>query len=100
MNGKSKCSVIHVGKKNILCPTLLVYGSIVGMVTEDTYLRDIISGDGKNANNMNSRVGKGLGIITEVVKILEKISYGQQYFKIGLLLRESIYLNQSLLIVI
>ena len=51
VNGKSKCNVIHVGKKNTLCPTLLVHGSIMGRVTEDTYLGDIISGDRKNTKN-------------------------------------------------
>ena len=51
VNGKSKCNVIHVGKKNTLCPTLLVHGYIMGRVTEDTYLGDIISGDGKNTKN-------------------------------------------------
>ena len=45
--GKSKCNVMHVGKKNHLCPTLMVHGTIMGQVTEATYLGDIISHDGK-----------------------------------------------------
>ena len=91
--GKSKCNVMHVGKKNHLCPTLMVHGTIMGHVTEATYLGDIISHDGKNTKNVNSRVAKGLGIITDIMNMLGKLSFGQHYFKMGLLLRESMFLN-------
>ena len=91
--GKSKCHVIHISKKNHLCPTLMVHGTVMEKVTEDTYLGDIISHDGKNSKNIDNRVAKGLGIITDIMNILEKVSLGQHYFRIGLLLRESLFLN-------
>ena len=65
----------------------------MGRVAEDTYLGDIISHDGKNTKNVKSRVGKGLGIVTDIMNILGKVSLGKHYFKIGLLLRESMFLN-------
>ena len=92
-NGKSKCHVMHIGKSNVLCPTLQVHGTDMSQVTEDTYLGDIISCDGRNTKNVQNRIGKGLGKITEIMNILEKISVGHQNFKISLLLRESLFLN-------
>ena len=95
-NGKSKCNVLHVGKMSDLCPTLQVHGTNMNHVTEDTYLGDVISNDGRNSKNIKCRVGKGLGKITEIMNILEKISLGESYFRIAMLLRESIFLNSVL----
>ena len=65
-------------------------------VTEDTYLGDVISSDGKNQKNISSRIGKGLGKITEVMNMLDKIPLGIEYFKIALILRESNFLSSLL----
>ena len=35
-NGKSKCHVMHIGKKNMSCPDLKVHGTPVGLVTWGT----------------------------------------------------------------
>ena len=92
-NGKSKCHKMHVGKENMLCPDLKVHGTKMGQVTEDTYLGDIISHDGSNLKNIKSRVGKGLGIISQIENILETVSFGCYYFEIAMTLRESLFLN-------
>ena len=55
-DGKTKCHKIHVGKRNEFCPTLQVHGTKMPEVTNDTYLGDIISGDGTNKLNIESRV--------------------------------------------
>ena len=62
-------------------------------VTEDSYLGDIISGDGKNTKTIEKRISKGLGIISEIMNILEKVTLGEFYFPTALLLRESMFLN-------
>ena len=85
-----------MGRKNALCPNLQVHGTDMGHVNELTYLGDIISGDGKNTKNINSRIAKGHGKINDIMEILEKTSMGQDYFKIALLLRESMFLNSIL----
>ena len=95
-NGKSKCHVMHIGKPSKLCPPLQVHGTKMSHVTEDTYLGDVISCDGKNSKTVKSRIGKGLGKITEIMNMLENIPLGQHYFRIALLLRESIFLNSIL----
>ena len=59
-------------------------------VTEDTYLGDIISEDGKNAKNIKSREAKGVGIISEIKNMLETIMLGEHFFSTALLLRERV----------
>ena len=95
-NGKSKCHKMHIGKENFLCPDLKVHGTRMGQVQEDVYLGDIISHDGSNSKNIKSRVGKGLGKISDIVNILETVSFGSHYFEIAITLRESMFLNAIL----
>ena len=40
-------------------------------VTSDCYLGDIISSDGKNKLNIEARVAKGLGIVSQIMDILK-----------------------------
>ena len=95
-DGKTKCHKIHVGKRNNFCPVLEVHGTKMPEVTSDTYLGDIISGDGSNRLNIESRVSRGQGKIAQILSMIGKISLGKHYFKIALLLRESIFLSSVL----
>ena len=65
-------------------------------VTEDVYLGDILSCDGKNTKNVRSRISKGLGIINQIFKMLENITFGSHFFEIALLLRDSMLINGTL----
>ena len=65
----------------------------MGQVTEDTYLGDIVSQDGSNLKNVRSRVGKGIGIISQIMTILETVSFREYYFQIAMTLRETMLLN-------
>lgn len=62
-------------------------------VLEDTYLGDIVRADGKNFSNVQSRMSKGLGIISQIMTILQTVSFGEKYFHIALSLREAMFLN-------
>ena len=93
IEGKSKCHKIHVGGKKESCPELKVHGTIIESVEEDTYLGDLISGDGKNKKNIEKRISKGLGIISQILNLLELVSFGKHYIEIALLLRESMFIN-------
>ena len=84
---------IHIGKKNRLCPELQVHGTVMPQISEEKYLGDIISEDGKNFKNIQSRLGKGIGILSEILNILEKVTLGNSYFETAILLRESIFIN-------
>ena len=96
LDGKTKCHKIHVGKKSILCPTLLVHNTVMPAVHSDSYLGDIICGDGSNKQNIASRVTKGHGRIAQIMSMIEKLSLGKHYFRIALLLRDTIFLSAIL----
>ena len=76
VKGKSKCHKMHIGRKQETCPVLKVHDTIMEEVTEDTYLGDIISSDGKNSKNLEHRISKGIGIISQIMHILESVSLG------------------------
>ena len=88
--------MIHVGKHSKKCPTLKVHGCPVEEVLSDTYLGDIISSDGNNKLNIESRVAKGLGIVSQVIDILKCVSFGAHYFEIAATLRNSILVSGML----
>ena len=95
-NNKSKCHKIHVGKENGHCPILKVHGTIMPSASHDTYLGDIISSDGKNRLNLDNRVSKGRGKVAEIIGMISKLSLGKHFFKIAILLRETLFLSSVL----
>ena len=95
-NGKTKCHKMHIGSNNKFCPKLQVHGTDMIEVESDVYLGDEISSDGSNKRNIDRKVSIGKGKISEIMALLEKISLGAHYFKIGLILRESIFLSSVL----
>ena len=92
-DGKTKCHFLHVGKSNASCPDLQVHGTKMQRVSEDTYLGDIISEDGKNTKNIKNRISKGVGIISQIMTMLESVTLGEHFFSTSVLLRESKFLN-------
>ena len=62
-------------------------------ISHDRYLGDIVSADGRNDQNINSRVSKGLGLVNQVMNMLEKVTFGSHYFTTAILFRESIFLS-------
>ena len=55
---------MHVGASSKICPNLKVHDSKMKLVSEDTYLGDIVRADGKNSSNIEHRVSKGIGIVS------------------------------------
>ena len=92
-SGKTKCHKMHIGKKNINCPTLKVHGTVMPEVTEDVFLGYIISSNGKNTMNIKSRISKGLGISNQIFNMLDNVSFGPHYFQMAMLFRESMLIN-------
>ena len=79
--GPKKCHKIHVtnGKLNCECK-LKVHDIEMKATTNDKYLGDKISGDGKNDINIEDRCNKGLGIKSQTLGLLKEISLGSNYF--------------------
>ena len=119
--GVDKCFKMHVGKTCIeeICPDLHVDGWKLRMVDEietgalkqveeftgshavkevqsEKYLGDILSSDGKNHKNMMARKNRGTGIITQIMTKLNDIFFGNYYFQVAFIWRNT-YLISSLL---
>ena len=52
--------------------------------------------DGKNTKNIKARLGRGIGVISNIANILKEVSMGQFHFEVSLLLRESLFLSTVL----
>ena len=96
VNGHSKCHKLHVGRKENCCPELKVHGTIMEEVTDDDYLGDIISNNGKNKMNLQKRISRGQGLISQILNVLNLVCFGQHYIEIALLLRNTIFLSSIL----
>ena len=119
--GAKKCKKLHVGKKceKFKCETLKIdnweeveivndetgveeisdvcNGSLIMEEKyEEKYLGDILSTDGKNIKNVKSRILKGKGIISRILTILDGIPFGQFYFEVAILLRNSLLVTSML----
>ena len=117
--GVKKCHQLHIGKANDLCPTLkvdnwelhkvdevktgvenledvLVGSHDLEKVDKEKYLGDIISVDGRNRKNINSRKEKAVGIINQITSILQDICFGPFHMEVALMLRNSLFINSIL----
>ena len=63
---------------------------------EEKYLGDLISVDGRNIKNIKTRINKGKGILNRMLTMINGIAFGKQYFKIGIILRNSLLVSSML----
>ena len=119
--GGNKCKKLHVGHLDqaYKCQDMLVdrwteveiKNDVTGEVdtkdilngeqlmeekTEERYLGDVISTDGRNLNNIKARIGKGKGINKKIFTMLESIPFGKRYFEVGIILRETLLVSSML----
>ena len=120
--GTDKCIQMHIGraKNDILCKDCHVGNWNVDIVTdpetgistqsdtftgnvkmkvkqEQVYLGDVISSNGTHTKNVQQRSNKGLGVINQIMQILESTYFGKYYFEVATVLRESLFLSSMLL---
>ena len=65
--------------------------------SEQLYLGDLISADGSHTKNVQLRSNKGLGVINQIMQILEATYFGKYFFEVATILRESLFLSSMLL---
>ena len=95
--GSDKCFQIHVGKKvSKTCPQLNAHQEIMKMTSSEKYLGDIITNNGKIDANIESRVNKGNGRANTIMSLLQEISFGEHYFQMAILFRNSMLINSLL----
>ena len=91
--GETKCFQMHVGCVKPQCPTLKVQSLEMSTSNRERYLGDILSTDGKIEENLKERVAKGNGIVNQILGLLDGISFGEFYFEMALLFRNSLLIN-------
>ena len=69
---------------------------IMEEVEQEKYLGDIISSDGKNSKNVTSRRKRGVGIVTQIMAMLEELCLGKYNFEVALILRNSLLISSLL----
>ena len=89
----TKCSVIHVGKKCRKCPTLKVHGQKMHTAESIKYLGDSVHENGKVRFNILERRAKANGAFAEIRAILEDVPLGKYRIKVGLQLRQALFIN-------
>ena len=60
----------------------------------EKYLGDVISCNGKNDNNIQKRKERGIGIISQILSILEEVCFGPFFFKVAVNAEECIISEQ------
>ena len=117
--GEDKCKKLHIGRKNHMCPDLFVdtwklekedenkkgINNLKDVFSGDylmeevdsvKYLGDILSMDGKNKKNIESRKGKAWGAVRQIISILNETCFGPFYFEMAMVLRNSLLINSML----
>ena len=95
MNGP-KCHKLHMGKASKFCPILKAHNEDISSVSNEKYVGDIVSNNGRHTANIKARRSKGIGVVNEILSILNHMGLGSHYFKAGMLLRTAM-LHQVLL---
>ena len=82
-----------------VCTQSEYYGGpeVMKVKQEQVYLGDVISTDGKHTKNVMARKNKGLGVITQIMQILDSVVYGKYFFEVAMVLRSSMLLSSLLL---
>ena len=94
--GHSKCFKMHVGKNTSCCPLLKVQDKNMLTSSREKYLGDIITSDCKIDSNIEERYNKGIGISNQIISLLKEISFGQHYFEMAVMFRQSLLINSIL----
>ena len=79
-NKKSKCHLVHIGKKNGICPDMILHGQVVDRVEQAVYLGDVISSDGSNTSNVHDMISKGFGPMNKIMTLWKTVSFGSNYY--------------------
>ena len=94
--GEKKCFHMHIGKDKHKCRPLQVNNSVVNTLSKETYLGSIITSDGKIDQHILDRQNKGIGIVNQILSLLKEVHFGQYYFEMVILFRNTMLINGML----
>ena len=64
----------NVGKPDENCSKHKAHNVDIQVVTKEKYIGDVVSQTGKNDDNIKSRIGKLIGVISTIMSILKEVS--------------------------
>ena len=96
MLGPNKSHRLHIGNKKQNCANLKVHGNDMSDSTQEKYVGDIITVDGKNDKNIAARKARGFAIAGDILSILEEVPLGPYRIEAGLCMRNAMFLNSVL----
>ena len=85
---------IHIGQSNDYCLEQKVHEDIVSEKCFETYLGDIVCSSGSNDKNIENRCNRGVGAVSQITMMLNRVSLGHYYFEIGLVFRDTILVSK------
>ena len=94
--GQKKCAHMHVGKNDSNCHDLSVNGSKMEKSSREKYLGEILTSDGKIAENITSRYNKGIGTANTIISLIKTVHFGKYFIEMALLFRNSMLINSML----
>ena len=94
--GHGKCFKMNVGKNKTCCAELKVHDKEMLTSDRECYLGDLITSDGKINANIEDRYNKGIGIANQIISMLKEVSFGNHYFEMATLFRQSMLINSIL----
>ena len=97
---KKKCCKTKAGDSDqtvVTCVQLKVQDSAMREDTTEKYIGDMVSSDGSNDANIMKRKSQGYGNLSDIFSMIQSVSLGYHYIKIGLIFRETHLLSKLLL---
>ena len=92
--GPKKCFNIHIGNHPEKCHRLKVHDDVMNTKSYETYLGDVVCSSGSNSRNINHKVTKGIGAVSQIVSMLNQVSLGHYYLEIALIMRETMLISK------
>ena len=92
--GPSKCFNIHVGRNSSSCQNLKVHKHDIINKTFETYLGDKVCSSGSNSLNVDNKVNLGIGAVSQILSMLNKVSLGHNYFEIAFIMKETMLISK------
>ena len=99
--GEDKCLELHIekrGNKTVKChsTTVKVHDSNIKKTKSIKYLGDVVNSEANINDTIHSRATKAIGMRSQFTSLISSIALGNYYFDIGMIFRDSMYLNSML----
>ena len=87
---------MHIGKDKHKCRPLQVNNSVMNTSSKETYLGSILTSDGKLDQYILDRQSRGISIVNQILSLLKEVHFGQFYFEMTILFRNTMLLSGML----